>query len=333
MKAIVYERYGPPEVLQLRDVATPTPGDNELLINTHATTVTSGDWRVRSLDVPFGFKTISRLIFGIAKPRQPILGSEMSGVVEAVGKDVTKFKVGDAVFAYASAKMGCHAEYIVMPQDGAVMRKPDSVSFDDAAALCFGGTTALHFFRQGKLQAGERILINGASGAVGTAAVQLARHFGAHVTGVCSGANVELVRSLGADHVMDYKQENFTAGDQRYDLIMDTVGTAPYARCKPILAERGRCLMVYASMPDMLRALWVGLTSKHRIVAGPAATRVEDLQLLADLAAAGTFKPVIGKRFAFEQMVEAHRHVDTGHKRGNVVITFTAQNTAAPQQS
>lgn len=223
MKAMVYERYGSPDVLELRYLAKPAPKVNEILIRTHVTTVTSGDCRVRSLNVPAGFGLIMRLVFGVSRPKQPILGTELAGVVESVGKDVTKFKVGDAVFAFSDAAMGCYAEYRCMSQDGAVALKPPNLTYAEAAALSFGGTTALVFLRRGKLQSGERVLINGASGGVGSAAVQLAKHFGAHVTGVCSTANMEWVKSLGANHVIDYTQENFTQNGETYDVIVDTV--------------------------------------------------------------------------------------------------------------
>ena len=322
MKAIVYERYGPPEVLELKEVAKPTPKDNEVLIKTHATTVTSADWRVRSLNVPAGFGLIMRLVFGVSKPRQPILGSELAGVIESVGKDVSKFKVGDQVFAFSDASLGCHAEYKCMPQDGAVVLKPPSLSYDEAAALSFGGTTALDFLRRGKLQSGEKALVNGASGGVGTAAVQLAKHFGADVTGVCSTANMELVRSLGAGQVIDYTKEDFTQNGETYDVIVDTVGTAPYSRSKDSLKAGGRLLMILAGLPDMLQIPWVSMTSSKKVIAGPVAVRAEDLRFLAGLAQAGEFKPVIDRRYPFEQVAEAHRYVDTGRKKGNVVITL-----------
>ena len=322
MKAIVYERYGPPEVLELKDVAKSTPRDNEVLIKTHATTVTSADWRVRSLNVPAGFGLIMRLVFGISKPKQPILGSELAGVIESVGKDVRKFKVGDQVFAFSDASMGCHAEYKCMPHDGAVVLKPPSLSYDEAAALSFGGTTALDFLRRGKLQSGEKVLVNGASGGVGTAAVQLARHFGADVTGVCSTANMELVRSLGASQVIDYTKEDFTQNGETYDVIVDTVGTAPFSRSKDSLKAGGRLLMVLAGLPDMLQIPWVSMTSSKKLIAGPVAVRAEDLRFLAGLAQAGEFKPVIDRRYPFEQIAEAHRYVDTGRKKGNVIITL-----------
>ncbi|MEQ1525340.1 MAG: NAD(P)-dependent alcohol dehydrogenase [Gallionella sp.] len=322
MKAIVYERYGSPDVLQLKEVEKPTPKNNEVLIKTHATTVTSADWRVRSLNVPVGFGLIMRLVFGVSRPKQPILGSELAGVIESVGKDVRKFKVGDPVFAFSDASMGCHAEYKCMPEDGAVALKPPNLTFEEAAALSFGGTTALDFLRRGKLKSGERVLVNGASGAVGTAAVQLAKHFGAIITGVCSTANVELVKSLGASCVIDYTQEDFTQNGETYDVIVDTVGTAPFSRSKASLKEGGRLLMVLAGLPDMLQIPWVSMTSSKKVIAGPAVGCAEDLRFLAGLAAAGEFKPVIDRCYPFEQITEAHRYVDTGRKKGNVVITL-----------
>jgi NADPH:quinone reductase-like Zn-dependent oxidoreductase len=326
MKAIVYTRYGSPDVLQIKEVAKPAPNDSEVLIKTYATTVTSGDWRVRSLNVPAGFGLIMRLVFGVSRPKQPILGTELAGVVESVGKDVRKFKVGDQVFAFSDAAMGCHAEYKCMPEDGAMALKPANLTYDEAAALSFGGTTALDFLRRGKLQSGERVLVNGASGGVGTAAVQLAKHFGADVTGVCSTANVELVRSLGASHVIDYTQEDFTQNGETYDVIVDTVGTAPFSRSKASLKEGGRLLMVLAGLPEMLQIPWASMTSSKKVIAGPAAGRAEDLRFLAGLAEAGEFRPVIDRRYPFEQIAEAHRYVDTGRKKGNVVITLEQKN-------
>lgn len=320
MKAMVYEKYGGPDVLELREIPKPTPRDNEILIQSHSTTVTSADWRARSLDVPTGFGLISRLVFGIRKPRQTILGTELAGRVASVGKDVTRFKVGDWVFAYGGVGMGCHVEYKCMPEDGLVALKPANLTCDEAAALSFGGTSALDFLRRGRLRSGDDILINGASGGVGTAAVQLARHFGANVTGVCSAANAERVRSLGAHQVIDYTREDFTANGKTYDVIVDTVGTAPYSRSKGSLKRQGRLLLVLGGLPDMLRAPWVSLTSRRKVIAGPAAELAEDLRFLAQLAEAGEFRPVIDRRYPFEQLAEAHRYVDTGRKKGNVII-------------
>ena len=322
MKAIVYERYGPPDVLELKEVEKPTPKDNEVLIKTYATTVTSGDWRTRSLDMPAGFGLISRLVFGVWRPRQPILGAELAGKVESVGKGVSKFKVGDQVFAFSGGGMGCHAEYKCMPEDGAVALKPANLTYDEAAAISFGGTTALHFFKRGELQSGEKVLVNGASGGVGTAAVQLAKHFGADVTGVCSTANVDLVRSMGANQVIDYTKEDFTENDETYDIIIDTAGTAPFSRSKGLLRESGRLLLVLGSLPDMLRIPWMSMTSSKKNIAGPASGCAEDLRFLAGLAEAGEFKPVIDRRYPFEQIADAHSYVDTGHKKGNVIITL-----------
>jgi len=322
MKAIVYEKYGPPDVLQLKEVQKPIPKDDEVLIKIHVTTVTSGDWRARSLHAPAGFGFISHLFFGISKPRQPVLGTELAGVVEAVGKDVRKFKIGDQIFAYSGASMGCYAEYKCMPEDGPVAIKPANLSYEEAAAVSFGGATMLNFFRRGKLQSGEKVLVNGASGGVGTAAVQLAKHFGAYVTGVCSTANVELVRSLGANHVIDYTKEDFMKNGETYDVIVDTVGTAPYSRCKDSLKDNGRLLLVVGNLTQLLQIPWVMMTTNKKIIGGPASERVEDLHFLAKLAEAGGFKPVIDRRFRFEEIVEAHRYIDTGRKRGNVVITL-----------
>lgn len=320
MKAILYQQYGPPDVLQMADIAKPIPKPNEILIKTYATTVTSGDWRVRSLTVPAGFGWMTRLVFGVSRPRQPILGSELAGVVESVGEAVSRFKVGDAVFAFSDARMGCYAEYKCMPQDGAVACKPLGLSYGEAAALSFGGTTALDFLRRAKLQRGESVLINGASGAVGAAAVQLARHFGAHVTAVCGTANMAWVRALGASQVIDYTQEDFTQNGQTYHVIMDTVGTAPFSRCQASLRDGGRLLLVLAGLADMLHAPWASLTSGKKVIAGPVSVRAEDLPLLAELATTGAFKAVIDRRYRFEQMVEAHRYVDSGRKKGNVVV-------------
>lgn len=322
MKAVVYRQYGGPEVLRFTEVATPVPKDDEVLIKIHATTVTAGDWRMRSLDVPKGFGLLSRLALGVTGPRQPILGTELSGVITGIGKAVTKFKQGDAVFAFPGIRMGCHAEYRCMSQEGAVALKPANLDHDQAAALSFGGTTALHFLREAKLSAGEKVLINGASGAVGTAAVQLARHFGAEVTAVCSAGNAALVRSLGADHIIDYTTEDFTRNSRVYDVIMDTAGTAPFARSSASLRDGGRLLLVLGSLRGLLSMPWIALTSGRKVIGGTAKAKPSDLRLLADLAERGELTPVIDRRYRFDEIVEAHRYVDTGRKKGNVVITL-----------
>jgi NADPH:quinone reductase-like Zn-dependent oxidoreductase len=322
VKAAVYERFGPPDVVAIRTVEKPTLKDNEVLIRIRATTVSSGDWRARSLDVPFGFRLLARLMLGPFRPRQPILGSELAGDIEAVGGNVRKFKAGDAVFAHAGTGLGCHAECRTMPEDGAVALKPANLSYEEAAALCFGGTTALDFLRdKGKVRPGEKVLVVGAAGAVGSAAVQLAKHFGAEVTGVCSTANLELVRSIGADKVIDYTNEDFTRNGETYDVILVTAGTTSFSRCKGSLSEHGRLLMVAAGLTDMVRIPWAAMTGSKRVFAGPAAERVEDVHFLKQLAEAGAFRPVIDRRYPLERIVAAHAYVDAGHKRGSVVVT------------
>jgi NADPH:quinone reductase-like Zn-dependent oxidoreductase len=322
VKAAVYERYGPPEVVELKEVEKPSPKNDEVSIKVHATTVTSGDWRVRSLELPPGFGFMGRLAFGISKPRQPILGTELAGEIESVGRNVKTFHAGEQVIAFTGARMGCHAEYVCVREDRAIVPKPAKLGYEEAAALSFGGTTALHFFRRAKLSRGERVLVNGASGGVGTAAIQLAKHFGADVTGVCSASNLELVRSLGASHVIDYTSEDFTTNGETYDVIVDTAGTAPFSRCGSSLKAGGRLLQVLGGLGDLLAAPWVSLTSNKKVIAGPAPERVEDLRYLVKLAETGELKPVIDRVYPFSQIVEAHRRVDSGRKRGNVVVTL-----------
>lgn len=324
MKAAVYTRYGAPEVVSIRDVPTPVPAAGEVLIRIRATTVSTGDWRVRSLELPPGFGLFGRPALGILRPRQPILGTEMSGIVERVGDGVTEFTPGDEVFAFTDTKMGCHAEFRCIAADGLVARKPAHLSFEQAAALSFGGMTMLSFFRRGSLAEGERVLVNGASGAVGSAAVQLARHFGAEVTAVCSSANVELVRALGAHHVVDYTGTDFTLSGEQYDVIVDTVGNAGYARVRGSLAKGGRLLGVLSGFAALLLSPLAARVRGHRVIAGPATPRVEDFHQLARIAAAGAFTPVIDQTYPFERIVDAHRRVETGRKRGSVVVTLGA---------
>jgi NADPH:quinone reductase-like Zn-dependent oxidoreductase len=327
MRAAVYTRYGPPEVVRITDVPKPVPLPDEVLVRVHATTVTSADRRMRSLDMPRGFGLLSRAFVGVTGPRKRVLGTELSGVVEAVGDGVTGFSAGDPVLAFCGARMGCHAEYRCVPADGPIAAKPANLSHGEAASLSFGGTTALDFFRRGKLRAGERVLVNGASGGVGTAAVQLARYFGAEVTGICSAANAELVLSLGAARVIDYTVEDFPRNGETYDVIVDTVGNAPFSRSRGSLAEGGRLLMVLGSLGEILASPWAALTGSRRIVAGPAAERPEDVRFLAGLAASGAFRAVIDRDFPLERIVDAHRYVDTGRKRGSVIVTLEAPLT------
>lgn len=320
MKAIVYERYGPPEVLKPADIEKPVQKDNEVLVRICATTVNAADRRIRSFDVPSYAWLPGRLYFGLSGPRRKILGCEFAGEIEAAGRDVSRFKPGDQVLGMTDAGFGAYAEYKAV-RTRALVRKPRNLSFAESAAIPFGGITALVFFRKGKIRRGDKVLINGASGGVGTAAVQLARHFGAQVTGVCSTANLDLVRSIGADHVIDYTREDFTKNGERYHIIMDTVGTAPWTRCRGSLADGGRLLLVFSRGGDLLRIPWMTLTGRQRIYAGAAPVRTEDLEFLVELAEAGEFRPVIDRIYSFEEMAEAHRYVDQGHKKGNVVVT------------
>jgi NADPH:quinone reductase-like Zn-dependent oxidoreductase len=314
------ERYGPPEVVRIVDVPPPTPRAHQLLVRVHATTVSSGDWRLRSLDLPRGFGPVARLAFGLRRPRQPILGTELSGVVAAVGREVTNFAVGDEVIAFTGAKMGCHAEMVCVSATGAVLAKPPHLSHAQAATLGFGGTTALDFLRRGHVRPGEQLLVNGASGTVGTALVQLAANHGAIVTAVCSTRNLPLMRYLGAHYVVDYTTTDIAAAGIRYDVIADTAGTSPYARCRDALTPTGRLLLINAGLDQMLSAPWITWRHGHRVVAGPAAEHAEDLKMVASLASRGRYTPVIDRCYPLHDIVAAHRHVDTGHKRGSVVV-------------
>jgi NADPH:quinone reductase-like Zn-dependent oxidoreductase len=322
MRAIVYSKYGPPDVVTLAEVPKPVPKVNEVLIRIHATTVTTGDWRARSLEMPDGFRLFGRLFFGVFGPRKPILGTELAGEIEAVGSGVTRFKVGDQVFAFPGASYGCHAEYRTMPEDGPLALKPANLSYQEAATLSFGGVNALGFLREkGGIARGDRVLVVGASGGVGTAAVQLARHFGAEVTGVCSAANAELVRSIGADRTIDYAREDFAKGKDTYDLILDTTGTVSLARCEGVLKQGGRLLAVQASLSQALGLERLPKATGKRVIAGVVAVTVAHLELLAQLAASGTLKPVIDRTYPLEQAAKAHAYVDTGRKRGSVVLS------------
>jgi NADPH:quinone reductase-like Zn-dependent oxidoreductase len=323
MKAIVYTEYGPPEVLQLKEVAKPVPKANEVLIKVYATTVTTGDVNIRNfVFVPPGFRLLARLMFGVRGPKKHILGVELSGEVEAVGKDVTRFKRGDPVFGIDSNSLGAYAEYVCWPEKAALVLKPDNLSYAEAAAISFGAHTALVYLRdKAKIQKGQKILINGASGGVGTHAVQLARYYGAEVTGVCSTRNVEFVKSLGADHLIDYTREDFTRSDKTYDIILDTVGRTTFSGCKAVLKPNGLYLASGGGPRELGQALWTSMAGSQKVLAGPAPEHKEDLLFLKELIEAGKLKAVIDRSYPLEQIVEAHRYVDRGHKRGAVVIT------------
>ena len=322
MKAMVYTKYGPPDVVQLKEVARPTPKYNEILVKIFATTVTSADWRARSLIIPYGFGLISRLVFGVIRPRKTILGTEFAGEIEFVGKDVIQFKIGDQVFGSSGAGFGAHAQYIALPEAGVITTKPPNMTYEEAAAVPFGAISSLIYLRDfGKIQGGQKILINGASGGLGTFAVQLAKYYGAEVTGVCSSANVELVKSLGADKVIDYTQEDFTKSGETYDTIFDTVGKITFSHCKGTLKKHGRLLLAVATVPQFLQMLWTSIIGGKKVVAGVASETKADLIFLRELIEGEKLKATIDRRFPLDQTADAHRLVDTGHKKGSVVIT------------
>jgi NADPH:quinone reductase-like Zn-dependent oxidoreductase len=316
MKAIVYTKFGPPEVLHLQEVEKPTPKNNEVLIKIVATTVVKEDPDMRAAP---GFN-------GFLKPRNPILGQELAGEIESIGKDVTRFKPGDQVFGFDM--FGAYAEYKCMPENGALAIKPVNLSYEEAASVPNGALTALPFLRdKGKIQSGQTVLIYGASGSVGAAAVQLAKYYGAKVTGVCSTTNLEWVKSMGADHVIDYTRENFTENGKTYDIIFDTVGKRSFPECKGSLTDEGIYLATVPTPVMMLQALWPARSGSKKvkfIAAGlrPASEKIKDLVFLTELIEAGKIKPAIDRVYQMEQIVEAHRYVEQGHKKGSVVIAI-----------
>ena len=328
MKAAVYERYGPPEVVTVKEVAKPAIKDNEVLVKIRATTVSSGDWRARSLAVPAGFKLMSRLFFGVFRPRQPILGTEFAGDVAAVGKDVTRFKVGDAVFGYPGAAFGCHAEYRAMPADGSIALKPANLSYQEAAALCFGGTTALDYLKdKGKIARGEKVLIVGASGTVGSAAVQLAKHFGAEVTAVCGPANLALVKSIGADHVIDYTKEDFTRSGRRYDVILDMADdrSLPDRRRAltpngTLIPNSGRGNRFLGSLGRIIWARMASLVVSQSFRPFLSTQNRDDLLALRRLLEDGSVRPIVGERHPLDDAAAAVTTAGGGHATGKVVI-------------
>jgi len=305
MKAIICTKYGPPEVLKVKEVEKPTPKDNEVLIKIYATSVTASDCIIRGFKLPVAMWIPARLALGITKPRKAILGLVLSGEIERVGDNVKQFKKGDKVFAHTFLRFGAYAEYTCLPETSAITLMPSNTSFEEAAAIPFGGTLALYYLKKANIQRGQKVLIYGASGAVGTSAIQLAKHFGAEVSGVCSTVNLELVKSLGADIVIDYTKENFTDIGKQYDLIFDAVGKkkSSHLQYKKALTPNGKFISVDDGNP------------------GERAVCKDNLITLKELTEVGTIKPVIDKSYPLEQIVDAHRYVDKGHKKGNVIIT------------
>ena len=306
MRAVVCTRYGPPEVLRLEEIATPVPRKNEVLIRILATSVTSSDCYIRGLRLSPAYRILARLALGWNAPRRRVLGMVLSGEVESVGAEVASFEHGDRVFGFNRHRFGTYAQYACWPEHGLLAPQPANLTDEESASIPYGGLLALHFLRKAGVRAGQNVLVFGASGAVGTSAAQLARHLGANVTGVCSTANVYLVRSLGATRVVDYTVEDFADGEEHYDLVFDAVGknksTSALQRCKQVLAPGGACISVDDGRPKLRR---------------------EDLMLLGDLATKGEIRPVIDRTYTLDNIVAAHRYVDRGHKRGNVIITVT----------
>ncbi len=324
MKAAIYRRYGPPQVVEIRDVEKPVPKDNEVLVRIHATTVSAADWRMRRA-VPF----IVRFMSGLWRPKKiQILGMEFAGTVESLGKAVTRFGEGDQVFGSTGFKFGAHAECVCLREDALLAIKPVNMTFEEAAAVLFGGMSALHFLRKANIQAGQKVLIYGASGSVGVFAVQLAKYFGAHVTGVCSTANLELVKSLGADEVVDYTKEDFSSAGLVYDVVFDTVGKSGFSRSLKSLKRGGSYVRVGGSgrllsiLGGIVQEKWASITGAAKVIGGVAGGSAGDLSFLKGLIEAGKLRTVIDRCYSLDEIVEAHRYVEAGHKKGHVVVVL-----------
>ncbi len=318
MKAAVYTQYGLPGVLQIKTAEKPISKKNEVLVRIKATAVNSGDIRLRKAD-PFAV----RFIFGLVKPKINILGSVFSGEVESVGEAVKHFKVGDAVFGHTDMKFGAYAEYLCVPENASIALKPAHISHKEAAAIPFGGVTALHFIKKAMIKPGQKVIVIGASGAVGSAAVQLAKSFGADVTGVCSTANIDMVKSIGADKVIDYTKEDFNNNGEMYDVIFDAVKAIPVFRSVKSLNENGIMILSAAGISEMFQGLWITKTSNKKVFTGLINHKAADIVFLKELIEKHKFKPVIDRTYMLEQIADAHAYVEKGHKKGNVVITIS----------
>lgn len=330
MKAIVCTEFGTPDVLQLKEVVKPTPKDNEVLIRIHAASVNFGDLMARNFkavsprkfNMPFLFWLPSKIAFGLRKPNIPILGSELAGEIEAVGKDVKRFKKGDQVFGYPGLSFGAYAEYTCLPEEGCLAIKPTNMTYEEAAVVPYGAIMSLNLLRKANIQPGQEVLVNGASGGIGSAAVQIAKNCGAEVTGVCGAPRLDFVKSLGADRVIDYTAEDFTQNGETYDLIFDILGKCSFARCKNSLKPNGILLYASFKMKQLIQMLWTSKTSGRKVICAIAPGSVEDLYSVKELIEAGKIKAIIDRVYPFEQIVEAHRYVEQGHKKGNVAITM-----------
>jgi len=327
MKAIIWTKYGPPEVLQLKEVEKPLPKNHEVLIKVNATTVTVGDCELRSLKGPILFRLPMRLYIGFSKPKRiTILGQELAGEIEAIGEDVTRFRKGDQVFGWTGLRLGAYAEYICFPEDGVLAIKPSNMTYEEATTLPVGGLEAVHFLRNSNIQSGEKVLINGAGGSIGTFAVQLARYFGAKVTAVDSTEKLDMLRSIGADQVIDYTQEDFTKSGETYDVIYDVIGKSSFSRSLDLLKQNGRYLLGNPGLSLRVRGRSTSMRNGKKVFLWEGSRTPDDINFLKQLIEAGKIKPVIDRRYPMEQIAEAHHYVETGQKKGNVVITMGHSN-------
>jgi NADPH:quinone reductase-like Zn-dependent oxidoreductase len=325
MRAVVWTRYGPPDVLQLQEVEKPTPKDNEVLIKVHAATVTAGDCEVRRLQFPFMLGFLMRMYVGIRRPKRvTILGQELAGEIEAIGKDVTLFKEGDQVLASTGFNFGSYAEYKCLPEDSVMVHKPANMTFEEAASLPLGGLESLHFLGKANIQRGQKVLINGAGGSIGTYGVQLAKSLGGEVTGVDSAGKLDMLRSIGADHVIDYTKEDFTKSGQTYEVIFDVVGKSHFSRSMKSLNEGGFYLIANPRLSYLLRKRWSSGTKN--VITEVTEQKAEDLLFLKGLVEEGKIKSVIDRSYPLEQVADAHRYVETGEKKGNVIIDVVQEN-------
>jgi NADPH:quinone reductase-like Zn-dependent oxidoreductase len=330
MKAIVYTEYGTPDVLHIKEMEKPTPKDNEILVRIHATSLNVGDLWARNFkaitpskfSMPLPLWLPSRMYFGITKPRINILGNEFAGVVEAVGKDVKRFKKGDQVFGYRGQSMGANAEYLCMAENGMVTVKPANINYEEAAVIPYGALTALPLLRRVNIQRGQKVLINGASGGIGSAAVQLAKYYGAEVTGVCGTPRLGFVKALGADKVIDYTKEDFTQNGETYDLIFDIMNKSSFEKCKDSLKPNGIYLLASFKMKQLFQMMWTSRTSDRKVICALSMENLEDMELTRKLVEEGKIKAIVDKRFPMERAAEAHCYVESGDKAGSVVITF-----------
>ena len=329
MKVIVATKYGPPEVLQIKEIKKPVPAENEILVKVYATTVSAADYRVRSFNVPISFWLPARFALGLTKPRNSVLGMDFSGVVDAVGRNVTKYKVGDPVFGLMGHQFGCYAQYLCLSEDWklvGIAGKPANLNFEEAAAIPFGGLTALYFMREAKIQKGQKVLITGASGSVGTYAVQIAKYYGAEVTAVCRTDKIELVKSLGADKIIDYTKDDFTKNGESYDVIFEVAGKTPFSDCIKSLTKTGTLLHAVAVPAVTIQMKWESITTGRKMVGGGPENNSEDLIFLRELIESGKLKPIIDRSYPMEQIVEAHKYVGSGNKKGNVVVAIEHNN-------